>query len=206
MNVSIGTQKQLSRQKQRMHNFMIEEIFHAAARVIAEHGIDKLTMDVIAKQMGVSKPAIYYYFKSKNALIYELALYSFNSVAEVLQPIVMDKTLTPRDKLEKIIRTECSALIKDTDVHLVQVQISTWKGATEVIRKTIFKNRMLYLKDVARVISQTDKGKTRNSVVNLQLANLMVLSIEGAVLQHRFTMPAENLAEVLVEFIFKGIL
>ena len=41
----------------------------ASYRLFARHGITKTTYSMIAEEVGIAKPSIYYYFKSKDALI-----------------------------------------------------------------------------------------------------------------------------------------
>ncbi|MFB6367623.1 TetR/AcrR family transcriptional regulator [Paenibacillus elgii] len=45
------------------------KILETAYRLFAEHGIDKTSLSMIAKEVGISKPAIYYHFPSKDVLI-----------------------------------------------------------------------------------------------------------------------------------------
>lgn len=45
------------------------KIIEAAFELIADHGVDKTSLAMIAKVVGISKPAIYYHFPSKEALI-----------------------------------------------------------------------------------------------------------------------------------------
>jgi AcrR family transcriptional regulator len=49
-----------------------QEILDAARRVLLRGGIGALTLDAVAAEVGVSKPALYYYFRSKDALVFEL--------------------------------------------------------------------------------------------------------------------------------------
>jgi AcrR family transcriptional regulator len=44
-------------------------IIEAAMDVIAEHGCDQMTIDEVAKKLGVTKGAVYWYFKSKEELV-----------------------------------------------------------------------------------------------------------------------------------------
>ncbi|WP_335872710.1 TetR/AcrR family transcriptional regulator [Bacillus sp. 2205SS5-2] len=51
------------------------KILDTAYRLFAENGFEKTSMSLIAKEVGITKPAIYYYFPSKNALIHTLFQY-----------------------------------------------------------------------------------------------------------------------------------
>jgi AcrR family transcriptional regulator len=44
-------------------------IIEAAMDVIAERGCDRMTIDDVAKKLGVTKGAVYWYFKSKEELV-----------------------------------------------------------------------------------------------------------------------------------------
>jgi len=46
-------------------------IINAAIEVIAERGADQLTFDRVAQKIGVTKGAVYWYFKTKDELIIE---------------------------------------------------------------------------------------------------------------------------------------
>ncbi|MBM7585571.1 AcrR family transcriptional regulator [Bacillus pakistanensis] len=51
------------------NNKTAQSIVEATYRLFAEHGIEKTSLSMIAKEVGISKPAIYYHFPSKEALI-----------------------------------------------------------------------------------------------------------------------------------------
>ncbi|MGF9936378.1 TetR/AcrR family transcriptional regulator [Bacillus anthracis] len=46
-----------------------QNIVEASFKLMAEHGIEKMSLSMIAKEVGISKPAIYYHFSSKEALV-----------------------------------------------------------------------------------------------------------------------------------------
>ena len=74
-----------------------KKIIAAALDVAAEHGWDAVTLDAIAQNVGVTKPALYGYFKNREALLREVVL-------DVVQNI--------RTGLEKI-------FTQDNDIHLI---------------------------------------------------------------------------------------
>ncbi|MES5954822.1 TetR/AcrR family transcriptional regulator [Bacillus fungorum] len=47
----------------------LSSILEASYRLFAKYGIAKTTYTMIAEEVGIAKPSIYYYFKSKDALI-----------------------------------------------------------------------------------------------------------------------------------------
>ncbi len=58
-----------------------EEILAAARIVLLQKGVAATTLEAVAKEVGVSKPALYYYFPSKDALLFELIFESYESHA-----------------------------------------------------------------------------------------------------------------------------
>lgn len=70
-----------------------ERIIQAALEVFAEKGLYKATMDDIAKKLGVSKGALYLYFKSKDELIREITKRPEQDVRRFLATLLQTKNL-----------------------------------------------------------------------------------------------------------------
>lgn len=49
-----------------------QHIIDSALALVAEYGLEKASLSMIANKAGISKPAIYYYFSSKEALLHHL--------------------------------------------------------------------------------------------------------------------------------------
>lgn len=79
----------------------LSTIIEASYRLFAEHGINKTTYTMIAEEVGIAKPSIYYYFKSKDALIEGL----FNELCQAIQFSTFFKTdeFTKNNFIEKCI-------------------------------------------------------------------------------------------------------
>ncbi|HRQ64122.1 MAG TPA: helix-turn-helix domain-containing protein [Xanthomonadaceae bacterium] len=58
--------------RERLRDHTREEILDAARRVVLERGIAGTTLEAVARDVGMSKAALYYYFPSKDALLFAL--------------------------------------------------------------------------------------------------------------------------------------
>lgn len=67
-----------------------EEIVEAARRVILKKGLAGTTLDAVAAEVGLTKAALYYYYPSKDALLFELVYATFSSHVESIQSAVRD--------------------------------------------------------------------------------------------------------------------
>lgn len=80
-----------------------EEILAAARSVMLRQGIAGMTLDAVAREVGVSKTALYYYFASKDALIFELVYGNLQSQAQAVHDAV-ETTTTGADALQAVLR------------------------------------------------------------------------------------------------------
>lgn len=62
-----------------------EKIIEAAEIIIAEKGIKDTSLSDISKQVGISKGTLYYYYKTKNDLIYDIADRHLTRITEQLE-------------------------------------------------------------------------------------------------------------------------
>lgn len=54
------------------HDQKREQILKSAAKVFADQGFDRASMNLLAKECGISKANIYHYYDSKDALLFDL--------------------------------------------------------------------------------------------------------------------------------------
>jgi AcrR family transcriptional regulator len=70
------------------------KIIEAARKVFAQKGYHDTTMDDIAKEIGVSKGALYSYFKSKEDLLKELSLQNHQTLRDIINTACKSRDLT----------------------------------------------------------------------------------------------------------------
>jgi len=95
MSVSKSPSSAPAREKRRQadkanrHSERRASIMRAAKELLVAHGIDRFTVAEVAHASRLSKPSLYYYFESKEALVLNLAIEAleleYRAVAETVQ-------------------------------------------------------------------------------------------------------------------------
>jgi AcrR family transcriptional regulator len=67
-----------------------DEVKAAALRQLADGGPEGVSVNAIAKQLGVSGPALYRYFASRDALVGELVIDAYRDLAGALEAVAAD--------------------------------------------------------------------------------------------------------------------
>jgi AcrR family transcriptional regulator len=77
-----------------------DQIIYAAIRLYSQRGIHNVSMNEIAARVGITKPAVYYYFRSKEALIEAVVeMYYFGYLQKQIN--LQDRSdLQPIDRLK----------------------------------------------------------------------------------------------------------
>lgn len=71
--------------REKQHEAIRDEIKDVARRLMAEHGTAGISIRMIAREMGLTAPALYHYFSSRDELITDLILDAFNALADAMQ-------------------------------------------------------------------------------------------------------------------------
>jgi AcrR family transcriptional regulator len=89
--------------KERRQEQVREEILGAARRVLLSRGLPGLTLAAVARELQLTKAALYYYFASKEALVFELVYLDLASHAEAVGNAVANAA-SGADAVEALIR------------------------------------------------------------------------------------------------------
>jgi AcrR family transcriptional regulator len=89
--------------RQRRRERSRAEILEAARRVLLREGVRATTLELVAAEAGLSKAGLYYYFDSKDALLFELVFASFAAQAKAVQAAV-EKAADGGQALRAIVR------------------------------------------------------------------------------------------------------
>ena len=78
------TRRELNRER------TLAEIKQIALRQVAAGGVEALSLNAIAKEMGVSGPALYRYFAARDDLLAELVVEAYEALADALEAAPRD--------------------------------------------------------------------------------------------------------------------
>ncbi len=91
-------------------NIRKQKIIDTAVELFHRHGYRTTTLDDLARELGISKAALYHYVESKEELLFIIYTQALNSIFEETNRIsVMD--LPPDEKLRQIIRNHIKNII-----------------------------------------------------------------------------------------------
>ena len=98
-----------------------ELIIRAAAQAFGRKGFHATTLDEIAAELDVTKASIYYYFETKEELLYEVHLLSMQQVTERLERI-LERGGPPVELLQDAIREHLRLLDSDYEGRILLQQ------------------------------------------------------------------------------------
>jgi AcrR family transcriptional regulator len=74
--------------KETKHQVKRQQIIEAAARLMVQKGIEQTSLSDIANEVGISKGSLYYYYASKDDLIFDITDTHINQISENLFSII----------------------------------------------------------------------------------------------------------------------
>jgi AcrR family transcriptional regulator len=89
--------------KLRRHEQVREEILAATRRVLLRGGLAKLTLSAVAKELQLTKAALYHYFSNKEALLFEIVYSNLEAASDAVGAAIAETT-SGADALEALIR------------------------------------------------------------------------------------------------------
>jgi AcrR family transcriptional regulator len=162
-----------------------------ALQLFAEQGYEKTSLREIAERLGVTKAALYYYFKSKEDIVRSLVEDYFTELDE----LVAWAKVQPRNAATRaeIVNRYLDIVVNGTQVfrmlHQNQAAVSSLASAKE--RGALFRERMDALVDVL-----TEPGASLRAQVRAA-SSLVSISLGFMNFEHRASSPVELRAALL---------
>jgi len=139
------------------------QIVNTALALIADKGIQNLTIKNLARRVGISEPAIYRHFDSKHEIIMTL-LAQFEAQGNEFLHNLRHQDKSPLEKLEYFILDRYNRCIQDTNLAKVMFSEEHFQGNEQ------FATRMLgimhrHSEEIHNIIVQgQEAGEIRNDI------------------------------------------
>lgn len=156
-----------------------EALLDSAREVIIDEGL-AFTMDKVAAGADVSKPALYYYFRSKEALIGALAVEVLRVETETLGRVIVDAD-SGLEALAASVRAKIELYRRDPDAFRILYLWAPMLGVGEGVRRS----EMLPLQEVvthaleAKLIRDRELGRIDRAADPHRLAMIAWTSAQG---------------------------
>lgn len=95
-------------------------ILEVALRLFADKGYDATSLQDIADEMGLTKPAVYYHYKGKGEILHGLAAPARRAMAEVMTRVRAART--PTERVDTLIDGMVEILLARRDVLRIVAQ------------------------------------------------------------------------------------
>ncbi len=137
-----------------------EEIFKSAMRLFVEKGFEKTTIRDIAREAGINSSSIYYYFKDKEAVLYEILIDIMDESLEKLREIEKSE-MSLKDKIHAIIKLHTK--IYGTDPVRMELIVHNQKSISPEHWDELRSKQKEYVAIVAKTLSEMrNKGQIRD--------------------------------------------
>jgi len=149
------------------------EILAYSAGVIAEEGYEKASIRKIASAMGMSVSALYYYFASKEDLLFSIQYDSFDGLVRRLEEKLVGET-DPERKLYLLVENHLEFFLNRlNELTICSHEINTLKGEAY---DRVFERRRRYY-HVALGIVREVKAKRKDGALQVPLATLNLMGM-----------------------------
>jgi len=157
------------------------KIIEAAQRLIAQQGVEKTSMRNIAEEAGLTTGAIYYYYKSKEELLYDVMDYATAITTRIMQ-IRQEPTAQPDAVLDEIARAVCQRLTDNSGHWRLRFYLAYQAAlGDEALRAKFAGDHSGQADRTARLFNYVFDTKARPE--DLYLANIMIAALDGINLQ-----------------------
>lgn len=184
----------------------LDHILTCATRVFCEKGYEGASIRDISRLSGVSLAGLYYYFESKEELLYLIQKHCFTTLIEKLQEELGHCSPEPEERLRVFIRNHIDYFLNNREAMKVlshEDEVLTGTYAEEV---AAIKRKYYYL---CRNLLTELKGQRKLAAVDTRVAVLSLFGMMNWI--YTWHNPAvdpdaETLAENVSGIFFRGIL
>jgi AcrR family transcriptional regulator len=127
-----------------------EQIFSVGARLFAQKGYERTSLQEVADLLGLTKPALYYYYASKEELLFEIMSFVMESVLGDIREVAASAA-PPVERLAELVRRYVSFFVAHPHEHtIMSVQVDSLRPE---LRDRILAQQREYLRHVRGIVA-----------------------------------------------------
>jgi AcrR family transcriptional regulator len=173
-----------------------ENILIAASKLMTIKGVKSTSLADIAKEVGISKGTLYYYYPSKNEIIFDIAENHINQITNELFAWMdkADNKATPKEIIKVVFERILTA---ETRGKLHLYLISNSLTSNEYLKKRFREKYKQWRNMIEEVLIKILKDRTTNYVA---LASIVLASLDGLTIQWLLgveNLPIDDIATLL---------
>ncbi|OGL47895.1 MAG: hypothetical protein A2161_20770 [Candidatus Schekmanbacteria bacterium RBG_13_48_7] len=160
---TVGRQNRTARFDEKLN-----EVLSASSALFASKGFERATMRDVSQATGMSLAGLYYYFRSKEELLYLIQFRAFESISENLREIIKNET-DPKSCLHSMIQMHFEYFIRNmNDLKICSREIESLEGS---FYEQVAEKRKEYF-DLTQSIFEKITDKSGGSTADSRLAAL----------------------------------
>lgn len=185
-----------------------EKILSTMYNLIAEKGYDASSIGQICEIVGISKPAVYYYFKSKEEIFIELFQNTIDGTNEVFSKEKLASIETVEayyDFLIEAYKVYAQSYVLDKQSHLVTIEFSIQSNRIPVIRKMQNELIVKVINDLKEVLKKGISIRAFNQEVDVnKQADFLYTTLLGCDTSIMYGMPidTESVWKIAIDCLF----
>jgi len=182
----------------------LQHILRHAARVFSEKGFEGASIRDISRSSGVSLSGLYYYFDSKQKLLYLIQLHAFRSILKRLERRLA-QLADPEDRLRALISNHLEYFIR----HPMEMKVLAHEeeALEDPFRREVAEIKRRYY-DLARAIFEDLKRARQVRRVNPRVAVLSLFGMMNWIYKWhnpKVDPQAESLADTMAAIFLQGV-
>jgi AcrR family transcriptional regulator len=189
-----------------------EEILSAALKLMGQHGVYGLNVDMVAKETQLAKGTIYLYFKSKEDIFSTLTVRARNMLLKEFEKIARKK-IPAIDKIKGIVKANYSFLKKWPLYYSLFSMYETENNVTE--GEAMYKSSEDISKLVAGIVNEAKAEGSLNKNIDAEqltmclygctVGLMQLMKVRGGVIKERMHISEIQLLDTFLEVLEHGM-
>jgi AcrR family transcriptional regulator len=156
-----------------------QEILTAAKRVFQKWGLNKSTVEDIAREAGKGKSTLYYYYKSKDEIFEALAFEELNNMVNKAKNSI-ETVKAPKEKLKKYISTILNEIKQTVSIYpLIKGELKGNKDIIVTITRKLNEKEEAIILEILKQGTKSGEFNFLNEYELDKAATVMVGIIRG---------------------------